>query len=492
MASFGRKSDPRALDLSRDWKELLHFFISGEIPDDLELDCIEDSPEIRKLLASLPVWSPSVDLGTPDRLEEWNPFSQRPVLSATPREDRAWGDEFLAAEQFFRSFIMMAHEALHILLWEPFFAGSLSISSSKQFIGMSLCAEAFCFFHSDIVLTRKIRETLPDGEVVFSRSSVSSRNFHPYRAFRAIGVSKPDRILDLYLEAFSGERTGLLNSRDPFASSLCDRIYKFYAVSRPPLERLYQVLRATGIFDEFRTRFCSMEGLPALLPSSVQALASEGLPKDYIRAVFKKGLKALGRLPEETVQAVRRRRMIQVRAYFTFQLRYVLEKGLHSPTLSPRRQRSLLAAIESYLSQLQTALACFGKPRDQIRYLREADRYYEASLQAPLSKQNLWVSRRELIFPRRLSGTVGSGSPRKEARIAAHLLQELAVDLSQARGPTRRRVLLEQIRSIAASGASGKSTAWLTDPGLLSRWSVRLGALSPSGGRFREVLFEYR
>jgi hypothetical protein len=70
-------------------------------------------------------------------IEEWNPFSQRPIYEVDPPLKPSLGGEFLRIGDTAHRFIILAHEAMHVLMWEPFFCGHFK-PNRREFRELSL------------------------------------------------------------------------------------------------------------------------------------------------------------------------------------------------------------------------------------------------------------------------------------------------------------------------------------------------------------------
>ena len=158
--------------------------------------------------------------------KEWNPFSQRPYFTKhSALKDKSIFTHLEKAKNAISIlFIESAHEATHVLLWEPLFTGKCKNLTRQQFTDASLVFEGFCFWYADIIVTQTMRSRLPDGELAHARSAVSLANFHPFRAFKAIGINDHEKILDIYMQSFAGGITELYENRDKtFVTDLFER-----------------------------------------------------------------------------------------------------------------------------------------------------------------------------------------------------------------------------------------------------------------------------
>src|SRR5438552_1868768 len=258
---------------------------------------------------------------------EWNPLSQ---ILATRNElstkIATLESPFARLEYRIGSEIEMSHELMHILLWEPFFVGHCKPHSAAEFANTGILFEAFCFFFSDILLTRTIRERYPDQELVFSRHAVSMRHFQPYRAFRALGIEDCRRILQTYLLAFSLRHSDVSLSNAPLARELQLRFATMAYYAGVPARRTLKHLADNLVFGEFYSRFCRVPGLPTLVSEDASRRLKEGDVKGYLHQIHECELARWKAIPLSLSRSVRLRRAVQTRAYFALQLRRIIER----------------------------------------------------------------------------------------------------------------------------------------------------------------------
>jgi len=457
----------------------------------------------------------------PRAVMEWNPFSQRLYMNgAFTVKTPALVAHFAHATEVIEDFIILCHEALHVLLWEPFFVGAMRYPNGKRFRDLSMCFEGLCFWYSDIVLSRTLRVKLPDGEFLHARDAVSLKRFHPYRAFTALGITDPEKIRDIYLHAFMGDQTKLYARRDQaFVRELCGRIMHFYFESAPPIASFHTELRRMGIATRFRERFCTRPGLPAVLPEEVLGMSVDEDPVGFCAAVMGDGLAHLAGMPSREVHRVRARRAIQTRAY----LAYSMLAAVSGDRLMTRRGGAvdgapLKDALERYLDRLEAALApvCERRPRPVLdKTIRATDGFYAERVQAYLARHDVWLSARGWYHPPLATRTktigilraASTASPADLRRMSAALLNAcvgkdlvgaLTLEDKRAAGMTAAVVGLatETLRESTARGGVSRRwrTAWnrlLLDPKMLSEWSIELATIDPSKERYREVLFRY-
>jgi hypothetical protein len=430
-------------------------------------------PGLSALLASFATAAPA----PPD---EWNPFAQRLFHRTAVEAPRALARDLEAATVVVDRFIELAHEAMHVLLWEPLFVGRCSRAG---FVERSLAFEGHCFWYADIVVTRALRVRLPDGELARGRSALSQPRFHPYRAFASLGITNPREILDHYLDAFTGIRGALYARRDrTFVKDLFRQLASMYFISKDASAALAARLDDIGVFGELRRRF-GFAGLPALLPDDLLALDD---PRALCHAIATTGLRHVDALPPRTLRRVRERRAIQTRAYAACSLRVALERGLvFSPSRRRVRTAPIVAEIARYLAQLEAALhrLADGAPiADVQRACRASDRVYSRRIRGAVG--DLWMARRTMILPRLATptGELGLGVRDDAGAIRRHVLELAlrALDRSPAIAAPMARVLANR---------RGSLDALLREPAILAGWSVPLAAIDPEANRFRELHF---
>jgi len=320
---FATQSQRKDIPLSRSFPGLMPLL------DSLDSGAIHDSR------SSFPV-------------KEWNPISQRVYYSNRfLNEKKSWTNVFDSTVSHIGRFVEMSHEASHILALEPFFCGYGQKMSQQEFIDFYYLSEGYCFWYADIIVTRKLRTKLPNGEFVLNRSAVSQGQFHPYRAFEVLKIKDPIKILEVYLDAFYGERTALYDHQNkPFVKDLFARFGHFYVNSIKNIKALKKEFDAMGIFTEFKKRFWDIEGLPCLLDESVIDFSD---PRYYFYLLYAKGMKGLEKTSTKLLRRVRIRRAIQTRAYHVWTLRHALKTcrfiSLSGKIIDPRLLTSKLMII---------------------------------------------------------------------------------------------------------------------------------------------------
>jgi hypothetical protein len=479
----------------------------------LDLSPLDRLPGLTQALGSISSCAQPSFEGRGLQREEWNPLSQRPSLPrGSPRGDAE--DRFSLIAQAVEKVVILAHEAMHVLLWEPFFAGRIGRLTETDFTAYSLAFEGYCFFYADIVVTPLLRERFPDGELVLSRSAVSSPYFHPYRVFKALGITDRTQILRTYVQAFGGYETPLVTRRvsSPLVHDFARRAYRFHASHRRDSRRLYRALRHMGLFAGLAERFCRVEGIPSLLGEDLLDTLQESGSLAFCQGLHERGMRRLARAPSAHLQRVRLRRALQTRAYFAFQLRTVLVERLYVPAASLScRQAAIVTTIDRYLDRLERALGMLTAhvaTREIQSAQQQSDRLFSRDVRGPLLAAKAWVGRRELIHPRRelarldvlACGSEGRGDEQAYLSLVQRLLG--MANPRHLDGPARRMpsVLLRPLidgalargQDEAASCAfTGALREALAEPALLETWSVPLSAIDPLHNRFRDLTFVY-
>lgn len=443
--------------------------------------------------------------------EEWNPLSQRPHSPILPPAGNAFGAEIWALKGAIDAFTTLAHEMMHIAVWEPFFTGRWRPRGRVGFTEFSLLAEGYCFFFSDIIVSRAVRARLPDGEYAMDRQASDNARFHPVRAFDALGITAQEDIMDVYLEGFRGGRTKLWQPRgtSSYAASLAAQVHNFYQGSLLPLHELHVAIEAFGGLSEFYRRFCAIPGLPTFLPQTKGPGTHKDM-KDFFGEFYRTGLQSLETASADDIARIRRRRALQMRAYYALQVRWLLSDGVVvARALSTATRRRLAGHVEEYLRGLESRLKQAVESDD----LESLDAEYDAQVRQILTTHDAWVGHRWLIVPRRAGGVVsveGTGPLKdKDAkvtllRLTAYLIDELTRRMRQSKTVAERAAVMSQIQRISNLGAAGDGKAAqtraalrrlrgeLAKPYLREMWSVPLASFDPAGNLFRELAFAYQ
>jgi hypothetical protein len=239
--------------------------------------------------------------------------------------------------------------------------------------------------------------------------------------------------------------------------------------------------------------------------------------KAYFEGFFQYGLPRLASLTSAEVTRVRWRRMLQMRAYYALQIRWLIQEGLVvARTWTAPLARRLVQHIDSYLDGLRDLLVQLARRASQSpeAALAQLDATYDEQVRTPCQAHDAWAGHRWLIAPRRAGGLVNvlAATPAKGRAAKVHLLQtvtflvdELTQRLRDGKTVEARSEILAQLQRVAGLGATGglgKATATATAarqlrselarPDLLPIWSVPLASFDPAGNRYRELAFSYQ
>lgn len=443
---------------------------------------------------------------------EWNPFSQRAHIRHKDIHSDALTAGFDQIFTVLTEMIELSHETSHILLWEPFLTGHWKITNRKLFIEASLCFEAYCFWYSDIIVTPHLREKMPDSEVAFSRHSVSQSQFHPDRAFKALGITDPYQILDIYLAAFLGYHSPLLtHQRNPFVRDLCRRLYTFYLNGEQQGFRFYHQLKKMGVFGDFARRFFGKKTLPSILSQHFTQINGLADPIRFVKEFARKGMRELALVSDELIQKVRMRRYLQTRAYSVHTLQYLIQNGSYILYRSKKLPVDrLIRKIEIYLEGIEMQLDELAKGKSVAKIRRNVqslDQMYSQEIRSVLLKSDAWVSERVYISKDRMmkskTRVLGSAVKRKSnQKELLEMTQYLLEMVSRMRPQVLPRVLKDEIPlmkllagcDLKRGPSSLKRWRMAFDQLLFSRevielWSVSLSEIDPENHRFRELPF---
>ncbi len=493
------------------------------------LKFLEDHKSLHRLYESMS----AVAAATPGTSEEeWNPLSQRPHAPLPPSVSvDDLGSEVIILKEAVEAFTTLSHEMMHVALWEPFFTGQWRPQSRRDFVAFSLMAEGFCFFYTDILISSTVRVRLPDGEFALERQSPGNVRFHPVRAFEAVGIREPAEILDIYLEGFAGKTTKLWQPRggSAYAASLAAQAFHFYQGSLGYLADMHRALGAWGGLSEFYQRFCQIPKLPSLWDEDLEMyphphpVRTEDV-KAYFEGFFSRGLKALEQRSEAELLRVRWRRMLQMRAYYGLQIRWLLEEGLwvglnagKGKSTQTKDLYKIKSYVATYLEDLRSLLVQLARDphTSPLPALSVLDARYERQVRSFFRKQDLWVGHRWLIAPKRagglisMAGSTTSGAKaggQSTAKTIHYLLEELTLALGSCRSKTVRTEIFGSIHRLSLLGSvmsrkGGKEVDLkaekslrrvLAEPSVLPLWSVPLASFDPLHNRYRELVFSYQ
>lgn len=480
---------------------------------------------VANLAQSFEATSVLEDSSDKKRIEEWNPLSQRPVHVKKPPRLEALGHDFDRVSSVFSEFVNLAHELMHILLWEPLFCGRLR-PSKNQFIDLSLAFEGCCFWYADILLTPRLRLRYPDGEWIGARRSISQPNFHPYRAFYAMGLKDENKIRDIYIDAFCGYKTRLLNSTNIYALNLSQRIYSFYGRSAWEVTKMHDVLRDIGFFNEYYERFCKIEKLPSILSEPILNTSPAKDVHGYCDLVFSQGLDHIHELSPAEIEKIRIRRSAQMRAYYAMTFLWIIKNDFiqnQKGKMSRQVRLELCNHLEKYLYFLEQALYALANkiPKEEIyETIQFADDFYSKNILTHFVCHKTWISQRVAISNRfsKNQSSFGSGAniekwkaedindfikwlllnPLSRLLKSDNKLQKRdATLINQAHGLVYD--ILNQMGELSKNPSdtlkrkkiNNRLKKLLSNEVILREWSVKLGDIHPGRNKFREPIFIY-
>lgn len=454
---------------------------------------LEQLPGLEALFCTFPVVSETDRMVAARRIEDWNPLGQRLLLpDATPTPVSAFEAEFSLLVMAAQSLVEWSHEAIHMLAVEPWCVGRLNLSSKESLSEWYLAAEGLAFWYADIIVTRAIRDSAPEAELIYCRSSVSNAGFHPEEAFRRVGLSANDELLECYLAAFLGRNCALVGSGDPLASKYAEQLKGFYRDSQVTLASLSGVLTQFSVTTDYWQRFCRIDGLPAL--------TNADLPLEPAAAMRAIGMSVLPRLRNAKpalLESVCLRRKAQIRAWHGWMLREAARQGWIVSAL-PLNEPGFMGGIEAYLDEMEAALILLAAGSDDMAAARieAADRDYERLVRAPLQVAQAVTRYRYWIFPyfAPTGGLIGLWDARtdyshEEAEAVLRFVSERC-DWDR----DRISLLAEAFAAMRTADRESARAAFnrvMLHPTMWPAWSINLGALSPGAHSLRELLFEF-
>lgn len=444
------------------------------------------------LESSFPVTRLKFEAGEP---RDWNPLKQIPFCyrgyASGALLSAAYDERYKKAHQV----VELSHEMLHILLWESFFVGDVC-PSEAEFVELSRAFEGYAYWFADIAVTEELRKIFPKNEVLFSRHSLTSLNFHPGDAFRELGILDPKQIKKVYLDTFMGRGArGASFPKSHRLAPLFRGLENFYSESAIHLRALYRALQASGTFTAFWLRFCAIPDLPRMMDRrfdsgrAARRMIEEGNP-----------LGVFSRQPE-ILNAVKVRRELQIRAYTYMQVRHCVETDglLRKPgsRLSPAWRREVVKKLDLVLTELERYLRALaeGASIRVIRgQLRKLDITYEKTLRCEFLKVEGRVARRNVLLTD--DGYLGlaidlNRNDRAAIKRMRRLYDSLTVNLLFS-AVASNRTFLKNHELIVRTRATNSSVYRaliknLTSEVLISRWTVSLDAVSPTSNSFPEI-----
>ena len=428
---------------------------------------------------------------------DWNPILQIPFCYRGYTSGALLSAQYDGRYQAAHQVVELSHEMLHILLWESFFVGDLC-PTQNQFVAMSRLFEGYAYWFADIVLTERLRASSRKHEMLFSRHSLTSINFHPRVAFRELGIADHSEIKKVYLDTFTGQARrprGLRAHRD--LGPLFNALAGFYARSAVHLAGLYGSLDASGVFSQFWPRFCAIPGLPRLVDQRYGS--AEAAEREFRDRPMLAGFVTT----PATMRAVRLRRAVQTRAYSYLQLRWCIASGgllqprgtrIRGFVLEARRITSKLDALLDDLEDLVRKLATGASLRGLSRALQALDARYVREVRRWFVARDCLVGRRTILLTD--SGyrdwTIDLDRLDDQSMRAAQdaynsMISRLKFDVVQG----DRRFLNNHL-VISDSGSSTRERRRclrenLCSPAMTALWTVRPSLVDPRVERFPEI-----
>jgi hypothetical protein len=279
---------------------------------------------------------------------------------------------------------------------------------------------------------------------------------------------------------------------------------------------MYGALSAFGGLKEFYQRFCAVPGLPTFLPSAewTEPLHSPD-PKSYFVNFYRKVFPHLATMSAAQINALKWRRMVQMRAYYAMQVRWLLGSGsVVAKGMTTVSRRKAVQDVDSYLEGLQGLLNDLANATGPsvLTALSRLDKTYNKTVRATCLACDVWAGHRWLIAPRRAGGLISLNTPfpikdqvakNKLSQVVTYLVEELTAQLAACKTEAARGEVFKHIVAIAALGVGSSDAATtrravnrlkaeLRKPHALAIWSLPLASFDPVKNRYRELLFSYQ
>lgn len=423
-----------------------------------------------------------LNVRTVSQLGHWNPLSQRPAIPLINLKSLSTGSTLHQAQQLAALAIVVAHEAIHIALWEPLFTGRLTLGGEAELREAMLSFEAVAFYFTDFVSTGAAAEVHPYLEKAFRMTAVSDHSLHPWQIFGPL-KTKPRDILQVYLDLFQSRKPRLRN--DAFVSQMKHRIGYLNLRSRPAIAQLWWNLSRGSFFEEYQGRFCR-RGLPALFDRRVESVES------YSHWFAQSALRQIAELQPVGVLAVRRRRAVQTRAYFALQLRASASTGL----LSETPPKTWTQALDRYVTGLEDLLTTLAS-RNFESSIRELDLRWDVEILPWARRRKVALTTRHLLNAHDGLTSIDASRklPKRERRILTDVLLKRALNApplgmrypADVRADDHAHLIARVARLGVLSATDFRSE--LMKPGVRELWSAAVSDLRPSENEFQELLF---
>lgn len=429
--------------------------------------------------------------------EEWNPLNQVLPLQTQKRvNSRFFGHQMLDSWLNVYRRVTAVHEAMHILLLEPFFIGKLNFKSLQDFEYCYLAFEGATVWHMELTATPAYDSKHFDGESLYARAGITTPSFSHRAALRALSTSSEDETLKLYIDCFTGCHTKLAQSDNIYARNLAVRLYSSFFDSKKPMQLLHNQLTSLGIIDEFQNRFCKIPNLPTILPPTVTKFNPSKEMSDYCHCFFRLGIPHMDRLPLHQVQLIRIRRKLQTRAYFAFCLLRALERKQffsRKATFSTKEIPQIVADLKEYLVTLEGTLQqplLQGKSKTCNKEIAAADKFFDCQIFKKLKKLDLWMSKRLLYAPPGQSmslGYIGHSESRKIKLKDFSNLAQLFLKYPHDESITLEKKIEEIVELSKNRGNPTVYNRIISQPHFRKVWSQPLYSINPNQENYREL-----
>lgn len=452
-------------------------------------------PGLSELFSTFPVASETARYVGDRKIEDWNPLGQRLLLpDSLPAPASEFETEFSLLTMSAQTLVEWAHEAIHILAVEHWTTGQVSLRDEAEFKAWYLAAEGLAFWYADIVVTRAIRQSVPNAELVYSRSAVSNAGFHPEEAFRQVGIGDADALCELYVSSFLGRAEALCSSTSHLAQTYGKRLTGFYRDSGKTLNALWNILHDQEFLGGYWEQFCNIPGLPCLLRDAPGNSVAQSM-----ETIGKSGMPGLADLSPAKIDAVRLRRSLQVRAWHGWALCWML-KNNWTYSLSQTDISAVMGSLPHWLNQIEKSLLTLSRGDLDTAHkdIEALDFDYEAKIAAPLTAARVHGRYRYWIFPffAPTGGLIGlwdnrSGYQPHEARAVLKFVAEKAGWSAQA--ICAQAAALEAIERAdeEPETARARFNEAMLIPEMRDVWSIPIWKVSPSKGAYRELAFEF-
>jgi hypothetical protein len=470
------------------------------------------NPALRGLLKafdSMNVLSPGYeDSGV--QIEQWNPYSQRPLAwmgnLGSPRQKN-----FLAVSEALNRFVLLAHEALHVILLEDFFVGKSAFSNRDHFIDFNLANEGFTFWMTDWVIWPEISASLPKTEFRYSNFTVASPFFSPRAALASVDIKSQSDSLEFYLDSFMGYSTDQSKKlsgktrKNLLAHNLQQNFRQFFVASLKPLENLYSAFHRNDFLPLFQKKFCQIPNLPRLMDDCGD---SKGDEFAYFSRMYRQQLPKISRISNRQLNLIRLRRRLQQRGYYALTIRLSLQhQNVFTPNgiVDSAESATLVKKLIEYENEIVELLnkLARGEPVRAIELLTtQIDGWYGQKIWKPMHLKKYQVARYEYLLDlynenvqREEFGLVSSEKvPKSRFERASRLIAD-ALKANQISHVAASELFcqLDEVRNLKVGRRQRQTfNRWLTSKKMSPLWGSRLDEIDPRKDQFSDILFCYQ